>query len=204
MFALLIGTLAATAASFWEAPYPSELRLQHIPTVVGLIGLWWVGERKWLSPVSVVCLLAFLWLHLIGARWIYSFVPYDQWATCVCGRSLSELCGWQRNHYDRLVHLASGVLFVPPAWEFVQRRGLTGSGVIAAVSVSVVLATGAVYEILEWAISLLFAPAYAESYNGQQGDLWDPQKDMALAGVGAIAMAAYLWRFPRRPPRQES
>ena len=189
---LLIGTLVAMGASFWEAPYPSELRLQHIPTVVGIIGLWGVVAKRWLSPLSVLCLLAFLWLHLIGARWIYSYVPYDSWATSLCGTSLSELCGWQRNHYDRLVHLASGVLFEPPVWEVVQRRGLTGSGVLAVVSVSVVLAIRAVYEILEWAISLLFAPAYAESYNGQQGDMWDPQKDMALAGVGAILMAAWL------------
>lgn len=189
---LLCATLVATGASFWEAPYPAELRLQHIPTVIGIIGLWRVVEKKWLSPLSVLCLLAFLWLHVIGARWIYSYVPYDRWATCLCGTSLSDLCGWERNHYDRFVHLASGVLFVPPAWEFVQRRGLTGVGVLAVVSVSVVLAIGAVYEILEWAISLAFAPAYAESYNGQQGDMWDPQKDLALAGVGALGMAAWL------------
>ena len=81
---------------------------------------------------------------------------------------------------------------MPPVWEIVSRRGLTGSGILAAVSVSVVLAIGAVYEILEWTISLLFAPAYAESYNGQQGDMWDPQKDLALAGVGAILMASWL------------
>lgn len=192
LWLLLIGTLVATAGSFWEAPYPAELRLQHIPTVVAILGLWGVVAKHWLGPRSVLCLLAFLWLHIIGARWIYSFVPYDDWAKSVCGTSLSELYGWQRNHYDRLVHLASGVLFVPPVWEILQRRGLTGSGLLAGVSVSVVLAIGAVYEILEWTISLLFAPAYAESYNGQQGDMWDPQKDMALAGVGAILMAAWL------------
>ena len=192
---LLVGTLLATAASFWEAPYPSELRLQHIPTAVGILGLWLVVERKWLSPGSIVCLLGFVWLHIIGARWIYSFVPYDRWADQWCGTSLSVMCGWKRNHYDRLVHLASGGLFVPPAGEIVQRQGLTGSGIIAVVSVSVVLAIGAVYEILEWTISMLFAPAYAEAYNGQQGDLWDPQKDMALAGLGAILMAMWLlWR----------
>ncbi len=189
---LLIATLVATGASFWQAPFPSELRLQHIPTVVGIIGLWAVVERKWLRPLSVICLLAFLWLHILGARWIYSFVPYDLWVERICGASCAEMFSWKRNHYDRFVHLASGLLFVPPTWELLQRRGLTGAGGLAIVSVSVVLGMGAVYEILEWAISLLFAPAYAESYNGQQGDLWDPQKDMALAGLGAIAMAGGL------------
>lgn len=192
---LLMATVVMTCVSFWEAPYPSELRLQHIPTFVGIIGLWLAVKREWFNPISVLCLLAFLWLHIIGARWIYTFVPYDQWFKWVLGTSTSELFEWKRNHYDRFVHLASGFLFVPPTWEVLQRRGLAGSGVLAIVSVSVVLAMGAVYEILEWTISLLFAPAYAESYNGQQGDLWDPQKDLALAGLGAIAMAGWLlWR----------
>ena len=166
--------------------------MQHIPTVVAIMGLWVVVERNWLHPISVLCLLAFLWLHIIGARWIYSFVPYDQWSERISGTSFAEMFGWKRNHYDRFVHLASGLLFVPPIWELLQRRGLTGSGGVAIVSVSVVLAIGAVYEILEWTISMLFAPAYAESYNGQQGDLWDPQKDLALAGLGAIVMAGWL------------
>ena len=30
------------------------------------------------------------------------------------------------------------------------------------------------------------APDMADAYNGQQGDLWDAQKDMALAMAGAL------------------
>ena len=190
---LLVATLAVTGASFWNAPYPSELRLQHLPTLIGLAVLWAVIEWKWLKPSSVLCLLAFIGLHVIGARWIYSYVPYDSWVEQLCGTSLSAAMGWKRNHYDRFVHLASGVLFVPPAWEMLQRQGLTKASWTAGVSVSVVLALGAIYEVAEWAISMLFAPEYAEAYNGQQGDMWDPQKDMALAGAGAMLTAAYLY-----------
>ena len=49
-----------------------------------------------------------------------------------------------------------------------------------------------VYEWMEWAIALALSPEAAESYNGQQGDIWDPQKDMALAGLGAITTAIWL------------
>lgn len=202
LWLLLVVTLFATAASFWEAPYPSELRLQHAPTVFGLVCLGVAIHRSWLSPASVVCLLAFLWLHLVGARWIYSFVPYDRWCEAVCGRSLSEAFGWKRNHYDRLVHLASGLLFVLPVWESIDRQGLTSRWGLAALSISVVLAIGAVYEVIEWAIAMIFAPHYAESYNGQQGDLWDPQKDLALAGIGAISSAAILVLAKRANPPQ--
>jgi len=192
LWLLLVATLIATAASFWEAPYPSELRLQHVPTVLGLVGLGIAVQRCWLSMSSAVCLLMFLWLHLIGARWIYSFVPYDQWCEQLCGMSLSEVFGWKRNHYDRLVHLASGILLVPPAWELIQQQGLNNRWWTAGVSISIVLAIGAVYEIFEWTIAVLLAPHYAESYNGQQGDLWDPQKDLALAGLGAVISAILL------------
>lgn len=32
----------------------------------------------------------------------------------------------------------------------------------------------------------------ADAYNGQQGDPWDAQKDMALAGLGALTTAIWL------------
>ncbi len=34
----ILATLLATVGSFWQAPFPSELRLQHVPTLIGLIG----------------------------------------------------------------------------------------------------------------------------------------------------------------------
>lgn len=38
---------------------------------------------------------------------------------------------------------------------------------------------------------------FADAYNGQQGDMWDAQKDMALAVLGAFAALALKWRRPR-------
>ncbi len=66
-------------------------------------------------------------------------------------------------------------------------------------SVALVLAIGALYEIFEWQIAVLLAPSYAEAYNGQQGDVWDPQKDLALAGVGAAVSALLLRRWEIAP-----
>ena len=59
----------------------------------------------------------------------------------------------------------------------------------------VIATVGAVYEIFEWGIAVVMAPNYAESYNGQQGDLWDPQKDMALALLGSLVSLALLAFF---------
>lgn len=188
---LLLTTLIMWA-SFWKAPYPREIWLQHIPTVAGLICLGWLIEGQRLRSSSVVCLLLFTGLHLIGARWIYSYVPYDRWCEQLVGVSISKQMGWSRNHYDRLVHFMSGVLFVPVAWDSIRRQGVSSLGLLVSLSVSVVLAIGAIYEILEWGVAMTLAPHYAESYNGQQGDLWDAQKDLALAGLGGIFSASWM------------
>jgi uncharacterized membrane protein YjdF len=45
------------------------------------------------------------------------------------------------------------------------------------------------YESFEWELAVWLSPEYAESYNGQQGDRWDAQEDMALAGLGALIAA---------------
>ena len=45
--------------------------------------------------------------------------------------------------------------------------------------------------LAKWLISILFTEGVAESYNGQQGDMWDAHKDMALAMLGSI----FSWIF---------
>ena len=41
-------------------------------------------------------------------------------------------------------------------------------------------------------ISIFLSPEDVEAYNGQQGDYWDAQKDMAFAFLGAVSMVMIL------------
>ena len=175
------------AATCFDPPYPRELVLQHIPTTAALALLVRLQGRRVLSRTNGRLVLAFLALHALGARYLYSYVPYDDWVTAVFGRSLSSICGFTRNHYDRAVHFAYGVLLFFPVREVLVRRfGQAGfSGDLLAIQF--ILATSALYELVEWAVALAFAPDWAEHYNGQQGDMWDAQKDMALASLGGLA-----------------
>jgi putative membrane protein len=192
-------TAAMIPLSFIRAPYPQQLILQHVPTVIAVAALLVLVRISSMSRYSFVCAIAFLWIHLLGARWIYSFVPYDDWVHSWCGCTLSEQFGWQRNHYDRFVHFASGILGVPIGSELLQRAAGVQPKDAAVLAVSLVLSVGAVYEILEWLIAVSLSPAHAEAYNGQQGDIWDPQKDLALAGFGAILSALVFcrWSVPK-------
>jgi putative membrane protein len=176
---------------FWavtclDPPYPRELVLQHVPTVAALVALAVGSRRVPLSRSSVRLVLVFLSLHALGARYLYSYVPYDDWSAAMFGRSISSLCGFTRNHYDRLVHVAYGLLLFFPAREVIVRRLQLRGFWADVLAVQFILATGALYELIEWCVALTFAPDWAEHYNGQQGDHWDAQKDMALAGLGAV------------------
>jgi len=195
----LVGlTLLAVPASFVAAPYPNELILQHTATLVGITVLAVATVKFQPSLLAFSCSLIFLWLHILGARWIYSFVPYDDWSAAITGRTISSVFGWERNHYDRLVHLASGILGLPILSEFLQSFCRLRPFAAALLAMACVLAIGAMYEILEWQIAVWFSPAMAESYNGQQGDIWDAQKDLAMAWIGAILCLPLIWNRTAR------
>ncbi|MET8762679.1 DUF2238 domain-containing protein [Lentzea sp. NPDC004782] len=183
----LLGAFGALVAVTWINPrWPAEQALHSSLTVVALIALWLL--RKRLDTAQWAWALLFLALHTIAARWLYSYVPYDDWADAVFGVRLSEVFSWQRNNFDRLVHFTYGVCLTA----VLRQKWLR--------SLETVLATSAAYELLEWAVAMTLAPDVAEAYNGQQGDMWDAQADMAIAALGALvtALVTSLVSYARR------
>jgi putative membrane protein len=175
---------ALVVATWWKPLWPGEQALHTSLTVVGLIALAWVQRRRPLPLGSWLLVLLFLSLHTIAARWLYSAVPYDDWSNALFGFRLSDVFSWHRNHFDRLVHFTYGVCLTGVLY---RHQGWLRS-------VEVVISTSALYELFEWGIAQALAPELAEAYNGQQGDIWDPHKDMAIALLGAVVMATAQWR----------
>jgi putative membrane protein len=192
---ILLGLLAALLLLAQIAqPYPEIALLQHIPTLVFLFASPWLLRRWPLSTASLACITLFLALHTLGGRYAYSNVPYDDWARALSGTSLSDAMGWTRNHYDRLVHFAFGALSVIPVAEIARRWGGLSPRGAALTVVAWALAISCLYEIFEWLLTIVAAGETADRYNGQQGDIWDAQKDMALATLGAILLLPVLRR----------
>ena len=71
---------------------------------------------------------------------------------------------------------------------------------VAFVTVCIVLAISATYELIEWAAALLLGQG-ADEFLGTQGDPWDTQSDMFSALVGAVAALLLLSRFHDRQIR---
>ena len=199
---LIVLFVLLLVVSCFDPPYPSELVLQHVPTALFLVALIATRRRIGLSLGSLSLILSFMGLHLLGARYLYSNVPCDEWTTKLFGSSVSERFQLTRNHYDRVVHFAYGLLLVYPARE-VFAGNLKFDGPWSwCLAVQFVMATSMLYEICEWGVAIAFAPEWAEQYNGQQGDMWDSQKDMSLALAGSliiVAIAAFSgWRSRRK------
>ncbi len=180
-------------ANLWQ-PYPEIAPLQHIPTVALLLASPWLLRRWPLSDGSVAAIIGFFLLHTLAGRYTYSNLPYDAWGRALTGHSIDAAFGWTRNNFDRLVHLSFGILAVPPIVEIARRYA--GAGVHLAFLTGFLFVCGisAIYEVFEWLLSVLLSPGMADEYNGQQGDMWDAQKDMAIAIFGACCSIGWLVR----------
>lgn len=194
-FALLLMTALLLAVSCIQPIYAFEQSLQHVPTIPALVGLAVAARRSWLSNLAFGCLIMFLLLHILAARYIYSFVPYEDWCRTILGESPGTQLGWQRNHFDRFVHFSFGLLWTRPALEVALSKGGLRPAWGAAFAVCFVLSVGSLYEVGEWLLAVCMSPDQAEAYNGQQGDLWDAQKDMAMQFLGALSAIALSVNF---------
>ena len=175
--------------------------LENFLTVVCVATLAWTYRRFPLSNVSYTLIFVYLCLHTVGAHYTYALVPYDNWFRAVFGTSLSDLAGWKRNHFDRLVHFCFGLLLAYPIREIFCRvaeaRGFWGY----YLPLDVTMSFSMLYELVEWAVAGIFAGDLGQAYLGTQGDEWDAHKDMALASLGGLitmtVVAFVNWKFDK-------
>jgi putative membrane protein len=151
------------------------------------------------SNFAYSCLFAFLVLHEVGAHYTYSEVPWREWLDALAGR---EEPAESRNHYDRFVHFCYGLLMLPLAWELFAARAAPRGLWRWLMPLLFVMSHSVIYELVEWLAAEVFGGDLGVAYLGTQGDIWDAQKDMALAAAGA-AMATFVMivRVPRDAAR---
>ena len=178
--------LAVIIASIHPLEFESYL-LHQAGTVLMLIALIIVIKKIGIDFHSFCLYLAFLFIHIVGAHYLYSYVPYNEWFQMLFHIDLNQTMGWSRNMYDRFVHFAYGLLLYPffyRCFEFFFPKSKPVA--IFLLVVQFVMASSLVYELIEWWIAIGLSPEDAENYNGQQGDIWDAHKDMFLATLGSI------------------
>jgi Predicted membrane protein len=75
--AAFCAVLAVFVASWILPRWPLEQALHSSLTLVGLAALWWADRRWPLGNGAYAAICVFIALHCLGARWLYSNVPYD-------------------------------------------------------------------------------------------------------------------------------
>jgi putative membrane protein len=146
-----------------------------------------------LSPLAYRLILAHSLILMIGGHWTYAEVPAGDW--------VRDALGLTRNPYDRLGHFAQGFVPAVVAREILLRRTPLRPGRwLTALVLCVVMAVSATWELFEW-LSAVVGGSSADDFLGTQGDVWDTQWDMFMAGIGAITSLLLLSRVHDRQLR---
>lgn len=164
--------------------------IENILTILSLVFLIFSYRTYRFSDISYFLIMLFLCFHVYGSKYSYAENTFGYW--------LKDYFNLSRNPYDRIVHFNFGFLLYYPLMEFFRYWLKYPLKLSLYLPVIIVLSFSGAYEIIEWLIADVFFTEQGTTYLGTQGDVWDPQKDMALAFVGAvIAYAVVYYLFSR-------
>ena len=185
--------LSVLVVFIWSAIRPHDYFtwiLEVFPAIIGIGVLGATYRRFRFTTLVYVLIAAHAIILMIGGHYTYAEVPLFNW--------IREEFALGRNHYDRLGHFAQGFVPAMIAREVLLRRSpLKRGGWLSVIVVSICLAVSALYELLEWGVSEATGSA-GDAFLGTQGDVFDTQKDMAMALIGAITSLVLLARLHDR------
>jgi putative membrane protein len=182
--------IALLALSGWKPHDGPTWAMEVAPVVVVLVLLWATHRHFPLTPLLYALIFVHAAILMLGGHYTYARVPLGDW--------MRDAFALARNPYDGIGHFAQGFIPAIAARELLLRHtGLARGAWLAVVVVLSCLGVSALYELIEWGAAVALGQG-AEEFLGTQGDPWDTQKDMALAGVGAVAALVLLSRWHDR------
>jgi putative membrane protein len=163
--------------------------LENLLVFVSVPILVFTYRRFQFSRTSYLLIAAFMILHEVGAHYTYAKVPLGYW--------LKEAFELSRNHYDRLIHCGFGLFLTYPHYEILRRVANIRGVWTYLLAVAAIISASNLFEIIEAIVALIVSPELGTEYLGTQGDVWDAQKDMAAALIGAMC-ATFLTALLRK------
>src|SRR5688572_20113984 len=100
MHGFLAVFLAVWITTFIRTTDVNNWLLENLLVAVYLLVFIPTYRKYQFSDTSYLLFVLFLLLHVYGSQNTYAENPFGDW--------LKEKLNWQRNHYDRIVHFASG------------------------------------------------------------------------------------------------
>jgi putative membrane protein len=175
--------------TFINTPDRANWFTENTLTFLCLLLLTLTYRKFHFSDLSYTIFLVYLLLHIYGAEYTYAENPLGYW--------LKDHLHWERNHYDRIVHFSFGFLLFYPMRDYFKNHFDWPDWVCWTLPIEITLSFSAAYELLEWLVADVFYPSEGVAYLGTQGDVWDAQKDMGIAFLGAV-LSMTLWRIAKK------
>ncbi|HLO11436.1 MAG TPA: DUF2238 domain-containing protein [Pseudoneobacillus sp.] len=187
--------LVVIAVFIWSLIKPTEgyliWFLEVSPSIVVLIIAVKTYSKIRFTTLSYFIIALLTILTFIGGHYSYSKVPLFNW--------IKDHFDLQRNHYDRFGHFLKGLIVILIREILLRISPLTKGKLLAFITLSISLAIGALYEIVEWASSMVTkGTKTTKDFLGMQGDKWDAQWDMSLLLIGSILALMLLSKLHNR------
>jgi len=173
LFALYILIWTALAISPW---YRDDWLLENLLVFIALPIVIWCDRRFGFSNASIWMLFLFFVLHGVGAHYTYSEMPWFS--------SITHFFGFERNHYDRVIHFLFGFFLFLPFYELFVTFQKSRKTALLFTFIFLLAASGG-YEVVEWIATEMTHAELGTAFLGTQGDPWDSQKDMLLCYLGS-------------------
>ena len=168
--------------------YPNDWLLENVLVFLVFPFIVWMDQKHHYSLISIILLLVFASLHSLGTHYTYAEMEYFNIFT--------QFFGFERNHFDRLVHFLFGLLLFRILFEMIT-PGLNNIKTALLFTFTMIVSISTLYEILEWLAAITFNPELGIAFLGTQGDVWDAQKDTIAAMIGALINIAFYKSYKK-------
>ncbi|MEA2048627.1 MAG: DUF2238 domain-containing protein [Campylobacterota bacterium] len=174
--------------------YPQDWLLENVLVFIFVPFVFWMDKKNNYTLLSLIFLLIFASLHSLGSHYTYAEMEYFN--------AITQFFGFERNHYDRLVHFLFGLL----TFRILFEMTLFGTSTLKTallLTFTMILSISTLYELLEWLAVIILQPDLGMAFLGAQGDIWDAHKDTLAASIGALINLLFyksyakLWHFKR-------
>ncbi len=174
--------------------YPADWLIENVLIFIFFPFIIWMDTKYHFTLLSMIFLLLYTSLHSLGSHYTYAEMEHFN--------SITQFFGFERNHFDRLVHFLFGLLLFRVLFEIITPSTTTIKTALLF-TFTMIVSISTFYELLEWLAVVILHPDLGMAFLGTQGDVWDAHKDTALAMAGALTNILFyqsykhLWLLKR-------